>query len=469
MNCFSTIEKQLLTFIEGIIEQEHINLIVCSERKATAVLRALLDETKPRLHWDWTKTLSTAAMSHFDWSSFEGDKVLLFDELVHHGKTLFKYEELLREYVPDGVQIVTAGFVVWDRCEYEPKYSFYGSVDSETYGEIREDIVSMLQRYGSLLLDTEHIELSVRIKCGVGEFYNELARATDGSTAFSFVSGAGRTNLTLEQPEILSTELLGRCLPPGSNTDDVVCKVRVLERSHEVFSIMPIFYPDVMSVAPPEWRAGLPSFCQPYFNNKLGKELFYIVGLLCSVELLRGVVAALNDLARVGKILVEIPRMNFSHLHAMFPRIDTDELRQYVSDVVAESKRLKPARSRGSVTVQNVPTSKLKMLSSAVMCSLVDIHDDAVTDQNEPKGETWSELIEIARSVRQGIDVDKNALTVVVDRLIDGGLIVTDVEETTHPSGKLCFERTFTPEGEVVSSKIRQQMMVRNPVWPKAI
>ena len=229
---------------------------------------------------------------------------------------------------------------------------------------------------------------------------------------------------------------------------------------------MPIFYPNVRLVAPSEWRAALPSFCRKYFGDILGKELFYIVGLLCSVELLRGIIAALNDLVKEGKIVLEIPRQNFSHLLAMFPRIDKDEIREYVSDVVAESKRLKPARSRGAVTVQNVPTDKLLTLSSRVMCSLVDECDDKLPYQNIPVGESWSQLIEMARSVSQGLDLDVDALTVVVDRLIDSGLVVTDVEEVTSQSGNLYCVRTFAPEGEVVSSKIRQQMMVRNTKWP---
>lgn len=465
MSCFSTVERQILKFIDSVVEREHIDLIVCSERKATAVLRALISEVKDGFRWEWRRTLSTAAMSQFEWSKFEGAKVLLFDELVHHGKTLERYEEALNGYVPDHVEVVTAGFVVWDRCEHRPDHSFYSSVDSETYEQIRENIVGMLQRHGSLLLDTEHIELSVRVKCGVGEFYNELARATDGSTAFSFVSGSGRSNLTLGRPEILSMDLVDRLLTPGSNPEGVVCKVRVIERSHEVFSIMPIFYPDVSSTFSPKWRDAFPDFCQHYSGDEPTKELFYVVGLLCSVELLRGVVAALTESIREGKVVLETPRRNFAHLHAMFPKIDTDELQKYVFDVVAESKRLKPRRSRGSASIQNVAEEKLLTLCNRVLCALVELHDDAIPAPNTPEGETWSELIEIAKMASQGIHLHPDALTVVVDRLIDAGLVVTDVEQLVTMDGRRHYQRTFKPEGEVVSSKIRQQMMVKNLRW----
>jgi hypothetical protein len=63
----------------------------------------------------------------------------------------------------------------------------------------------------------------------------------------------------------------------------------------------------------------------------------------------------------------------------------------------------------------------------------------------------------------------KEALSVVVDRLIDSGLIVTDVEQVISSNGEPYFVRTFTPEGEVVSSKIRQQAMVRIPECMSAI
>jgi hypothetical protein len=348
----------------------------------------------PPFVWDWAKTISTTALSQFDWSTFDGRKVLLFDELVHHGKTLKKYVDLLRNYVPNHMEIVTAGFAVWEQCTYRPQFSFYNSVDSETYENIRENIVFMLQKYGSLLLDTEHIELSVRIQCGVGEFYSELAKATESHRAFSFISGAGRTNLTLEQPDIIFDSIINKYLTPGSNLHGTVCKVRVLERTHEVFSILPILYPNVKGLAPIFWWENLPSFCNQYpKNERPNKEVFYIIGLLCSIELLRGVVAALSDFIHKGKIVLEVPQETFKHLCTMFPRIDTEKLREYVFGIVADSKKLRAKRKR--IKIENVPNDKLLVLSERVMYRLVEEYDNCLSS-SLPKGESWNELIQIA-------------------------------------------------------------------------
>jgi hypoxanthine phosphoribosyltransferase len=467
MRCFTNIEKQIFAFISELVKQEQIDLIVCSERKATAILRALITEMSSPFVWDWVKTVSTTALSQFDWSTFDGKKVLLFDELVHHGNTLKKYEDLLRKCAPSHIGIVTAGFAVWEQCTYKPQFSFYNSVDSETYENIREDIVFMLQKYGSLLLDTEHIELSVRIQCGVGEFYDELAKATESHRAFSFISGAGRTNLTLEHPDIIFDDIINRYLTPGSNLDGIVCKIRVLERTHEVFSILPIIYPNVRGLAPVAWWEKLPSFCNQYsYNEKPNKEVFYIVGLLCSVELLRGVVAALSDFIHKGKIVLEVPKDNFAHLRAMFPRIDTEKLRDYVFGIVADSKKLRTKRNH--VKIENVPNDRLLALSGRVMCRLVEEHDECLSG-SLPKGESWNELIQIIQQENHNLGLRKEALSIVVDRLIDSGLIVTDVERVISSSGEPYFVRTFTPEGEIVSSKIRQQMMVRMPECMLAI
>ncbi|MCJ7777658.1 MAG: hypothetical protein MUP16_05025 [Sedimentisphaerales bacterium] len=467
MNGFMSIERQIVAFLNDVTQQEHVDLIVCSERKATAMLRAVINEISKsdRFVWDWSKVLSTVAVPQFDWDSFRGSKVLLFDELIHHGKTLKEHETDLRHYLPPNVDIVTAGFAVWDQCEYRPKFSFYSAVDSETYEHIRESIVYMLQKYGSLLLDTEHIELSVRLHCGIREFYDELARASESGKTYSFISGASRTNLTVDQPEIISDATIHHFLTPGSNIDGSVRKVRVLERSHQVFSILPIFYPNVRCVPSTEWVENLPQFiARDRFGKEVcRKEIFYVIGLLCSVELLRGIVISLNDLIRAGKVTLEVPIENFPHLHTMFPRIDVEKLRQYVSDVVADSKTAKVKTKKKSVKAGNVPPDKLLKLSSRVMCSLVEEYDNMLLGTESPKGKSCRELLDIAENQNRDVGLDMGALTVVVDRLIDAGLVVTDVEEVTSSSRDPYCVRTFTPEGEVVSSRIRQQIMVRDP------
>jgi hypothetical protein len=188
--------------------------------------------------------------------------------------------------------------------------------------------------------------------------------------------------------------------------------------------------------------------------------------LLCSIELLRGVVAALSDFIHKGKIVLEVPQETFKHLCTMFPRIDTEKLREYVFGIVADSKKLRAKRKR--IKIENVPNDKLLVLSERVMYRLVEEYDNCLSS-SLPKGESWNELIQIAEQENYNLGLRKEALSVVVDRLIDSGLIVTDVEQVISSNGEPYFVRTFTPEGEVVSSKIRQQAMVRIPECMSAI
>lgn len=464
MNKLINIERQILNFIKNIVRNQSIELIVCCERKATAVLRAIISEIpKDKFLWEWPKVLSTAAVDQYDWQSFKGNKVLLFDELIHHGNSLETQEKNLREFLPDNIELITAGFAVWEHCQHKPQFCYYAAVDLETYDDIRTSIIFMLQKHGSLLLDTEHIELSVRIHCGIREFYNELARASENHRTYSFISGAGRTNLTIDQPDILCKDILKQVLTPGSNTIGTVSKIRVLERNHENFSVLPIFYPNTKCVPSNEWIENLPEFVRNdrLIKSKGSSEIFYIVALLGSIELIRSVVAALSDFIRRGKITFEIPIERFPHLHTMFPRVDINGLHNYISNVVAKSKKIKPKRSRRSVCAKSIPNLQLVKLSSHVICRLVEEYEQISFDP--PKGKSWKELMYIAEAENQDIKLDSGALTVVVDRLIDSGLIVTDVEKVTSSSGEPYYIRTFIPEGEVVSAKIRQQIMVRDP------
>jgi hypothetical protein len=450
-----SIERELYLFLSGLLERLRPDLLVCAERKATAIMRALIERVaEPRIAWDWHNVLSTSAIDHFNWSAFTGRRVLLFDELVHHGVTLKKHADALASVVPAGTEIVTAGYAVWDRCEHPPHYAYHGAVDADTYESIRDDMVSMLQEHGSLLLDTEHVELSIRLQCGIRDFYDELARAAAGGNAYSFISGAARTNLTIDHPDLLSESAITRYLIPGSNTEGSVCKIRVLEKTHEQFSLLPIFYPNTRCVPVKEWIDALPGFVEKdHLEKATPSEYFYIVGLLGAIELLRGVVAALSDLTREQKIILEVPRSNFRHLKVMFPRVNVDELHEYVSGIVNESERLRPKRGRQSV--RNLGEEQLFELSRRVIYKLVR---EAGTSH---QGKSWKQMMQLTAVENQKVGLDPRALTVVTDRLIDSGLVVTGTRSTRNMEGEHLIVRTFAPEGEVMSAKIRQQLMVR--------
>ena len=456
------IERELCFFIGNLLERGEIDLIVCSERKATAIMRALIEDIDRPLLWKWERVLSSLAIDQFDWASFAGNKVLMFDELVHHGTTLNDHranlEDAIKKAHRDDIQIRTASFAVWEGCTSRPDYAYFSSVDAATYERRREEIVIMLQEYGSLLLDTEHIELSVRLQCGMRDFYDTLARASEHGNTYSFVSGAQRMNLTIGNPDIVDDEAMRKRLLPGTNMNDVVSKVRVVEKTHDKFSILPILYPNTLCEFDENWARNLPDFVDSsYLRSAPCHVLFYHVSLLAAIELLRGVVSVLSDLTRDERAVLEMPKEKFEHLRSLFPRVNIERLWKYVSDVVSDAQRVRPQRGRQSAKALPVDDKKLWLLCGHVMNRLVSGYDDF------PDGVSWKRLMQIAGEENERIGLDPEGLTVVADRLIDNSLLVTGIKELTSRTGHQYVVRTFSAEGEVVSDRIRQQMMVRNP------
>jgi hypothetical protein len=470
------IENLMLFFLEDILKKEQIDLIVCCERKATAILRCLIQEIEgAKLEWPWDKVISSKASSHFKWSSFEGKRILLFDELVHHGRNLDRELKKLISLVPEGAEVITATFACWVDCENPPIYSFYNNVDMETFECLRDQIIELLQKYGSLLLDTEHIEINVRLQCGLKDFYEELSRSAENGKTFSFISGTNRTNLTVNEPDVEDYNRIENLLPKGSNLRNVVCKCRVIKRSHNVYSIIPIFYPDIKFTELDDWTSRLPAFIDTYnFRKKLDdnvyEEVFYISGLLTSVELLRGVVSSLGDLISKGKIILETPEDNLSHLKAMYPNVDINGLTKYMLGIVDESVKKKPKRPKKSTKVNNIEQSRLINLGYRTICRLAlgIIDYEKKSDEYRrrfPKGSSWRELLRIIERYNSDLKPDSNEIRVIPDRLIDNGLLTTSVSKAINSKGEKWIMRTFEPEGEIVLEKIVQQLRVRGTRW----
>src|ERR1700686_5228022 len=117
------IEVELLSFVRDIVEREQIDVIVCGERKGSAVMRALIEALpEKRLDWPWDRVVSTVAVNEFDWSAFPIKRVLAFDELVYRGGTLQRAKSDLKRLLPSG-EILTAGFAVWSSCGFRPDFS----------------------------------------------------------------------------------------------------------------------------------------------------------------------------------------------------------------------------------------------------------------------------------------------------------------------------------------------------------
>jgi hypothetical protein len=248
-------------------------------------------------------------------------------------------------------------------------------------------------------------------------------------------------------------------------------------RSYDRFSIMPIFYPNTLCVVDSGWLDALPDFVDRDALQDAGpQELFYTVGLLASIELLRGVVAALCDLLRKNKISLEVPEDNFPHLRAMFPNVDVDRMHAYVSAIVHGKKSRKPLHSRGAVEVRYIPEAKVKEFAfdffEELIGDLLDREDWEYEADTKPKGESFAELKDIATRVASGshfqlddVILEKAISAVAPDRLIDAGMLVTKVEELRNSRKEKWAIRTFVPDGEVVTVRFQQQMAAGGNPW----
>lgn len=464
MNIRGKIEQQLLIFLNDIVKEEKIDFIVPAERKGTAVLRALIQEIdEPRLEWSWGKVLSSAALDYAGITDLSGKRILLFDEMALHGETLSKAKSTLEKKNP--AAIITAGFAVYEKCKTLPDKWFYGSLDANAYETLRDDIVGMLQRYGSLLLDTEHLELTVKVKCGLNEFFEAIAQSSSDGT-YSFSSGADRLNLTVTRPTILNQESLISCLPSNYSLDGVVQKCRILERPHPgEFSILPIYYPNISCKEDVEWLRRIPPFLQPdLLSDAPYKQLFYVVGLLAATEVLRGIIASLSDLKRAGKIILEVPLENFSHLVVMFPTLDVEKFRAYILDMIAHPMSLRKPKTPPMLQVESLKEKTTVDISRKIITGVMSLVDeravarDVMDDLGLPLGVTCKEIIALAENE---LGIDPGHASAAMDALIDAGILVTRVEEVRGSDQTPWLVRSFMPDGEIVSSRIRRLASVR--------
>lgn len=357
--------------------------------------------------------------------------------MVHHGDNLQRAVEKLKSRIHN-VEIRTAGFAVHETCSKPPDVYFYGALDSPSYEKIRDKIIDMLQRYGSLLLDTEHIEIKVRVKCSLQDFFTALAQAGTPKETVTFRSGARRINATIINPIIVDKEKLDTYLPCAASVEGVVRKCRVLELSRrDEFSIIPIFYPTIPGIIDPKWLEHIPTFIQSSsFSNATPEEIFYLVGLLAAMEILRGVSAALRKLG--DKVEVEVPSPEgLSHLLSIYPCLSLDSLSGYIRELLMESRHYIHMLAKAELSSTLVIPAKEDELTETSLFLIQEILAVVEEQKNEmlpvidenqgitaPLGMAFSEIMELAG----GLNIPPVYVSAAIDRLIDEEYLVTSVE-----------------------------------------
>ena len=247
------IEYKIRDFLQRAIDATKPDLIVPVERKGTAILRALIDNLEDApLNWHWSKVISSAVLRGVSRDRLADHRILVFDELLRHGR---RVDDTVKALLAHGVReenISTAVFAVHEDYTRELDHFRYNQLDDELYARYRQEIVEMLQRRGSLLLDTEHVEVLLRIEGSVKDFVDMLSAC--GEQVAVFRSGSDRLNITLDKPKMLHREVLQTLLPQGSDLEGVVNKCRIVRTNNpSEFALIPIFFADTPEKAPSEW------------------------------------------------------------------------------------------------------------------------------------------------------------------------------------------------------------------------
>lgn len=475
------IERQLHTFLKKQIEKWRPDIIIVVERKGTAILRALKEWDEDPLAWPWNDVVSSSAINQVSDDYFYGQKILVFDDMMKTGWHLKKLLKKLcdREiWKPEEKNLRTAVFALHEEASIGKKVKgktipdswFYRNLDSLAYEKIRSDIIEMLQKKGSLMLDTEHIEVRLRLEGSLNSLVNALSRKAD---AVLFHSSLDRINITVFYKDDDAHTLPEKLFPKDTGLKKIVKKCRVIQRDSDEFAIIPICYPSIQVHISkwPTYKNNVDLLGNVY--HEANTSCFYDVGLIAALEVLRWV---FKDLAASGipASIISLPKSpqdnnsvdgyDLSHINVMYPRLNVNMLTQRIIMIQKEAwsegtllKRIKSeSRKSHFYTDDQLQTDArdlLQLIRDDLDQRALESYwiKDKITPH--PYGLRAKEIFSLGRDYLGLEDVRISAL---FDILIDGAYLVPHVQKITNEEGIYNkIGRTFEPDGEVVSEWIR--------------
>lgn len=478
------VARQLKTFLERELEQWCPDLIVVGERKGTAVLRALLEGRTESVSWPWQKVISSTALDQLSPDAYKNKRILVFDDMVRTGATALRLLRSLQERfgpLQDG-SIRFAFFAVHRDASSNgflegpiPCQWFYRDLTTESFHEIRCEIVETLQESGSLMLDTEHIELRLRLNTGFG--FKDLVRSLSRmGTPVVFESLARRTNITVYYGDEESHKLPEERFPLGIGFNQIVKKCRVVQRAGDEFAIIPICLPSVPKLDF-QWNVSeRDSALLGGVNTMSEKARFYAVGLLGSLYPLKWL---LRDLFASDPRIFSLSLPSHSsastgdagysleHLKVMFPSLNLGLLVDEIGDILREEESNGAELRRRKPRLSSPPfwSSGQLFADSLVLLQIINQEVDqrraesfAVggTGEESRSGLRAREIFELGQLFRW----EPARISALIDILIDDADLVTRVESHQDQAGFWRIARTFKPDGEVVSELIRRYTLL---------
>ena len=482
------IEHQLYDFINSEIEIFKPELIILVERKATATLRLIKSSEKFQLdkRWNWGNMISSSAIEQMPSEFFLNKRILVFDDMMMAGRHIQELFNLLLKITNRklntnllrvavfGIHKKSSGLKHYKEWNITlPNSWYYRDLQQDNYENIRGNIVRMLQNSGSLLLDTEHIEIRIKFDGHLNKLINALNR--NGHTVV-FNSSKWQNITVYYEPEKIVFDQ--NMFPRGTYFKNIVQKCRVVRRSINEFALIPICFPSVPSNYEiiNEWKNNshiVSKLFKPEsnFNNA---SVFYAVGLIAALEVLKQTIKDLSA-SSFKEATISLPKSSeedfltdgytLNHLNVMYPNINLEGLNDYITDVFNTSwkngNRVKNAPHKYNIT-KETDDEELTKASIKLLQAIRRKIDNALYEIFEfedeyphPFGLTASEIFDIGRAL--GIK-DEEKISAAFDILIDNAFLVTHVQEKELliDSEEKFYVRTFEPDGEVISNKIRR-------------
>lgn len=466
---YSSIGNEVTMFLETVFQNIDPDWIITSERKGTALLRSYIDKLTDDRHKErmWHKVLSTDALDSPNSPSLETGNILVLDEGIFSGRGIRQTLSILnqRKHVsPTRIKIASFGihehFYDNDCLPATPvDFWWLSNLPDYDYRDVREHLIQYFQQKGSLLLDTEHIEVPVRLRCGRLEFFDALCRAGIG---VQYSSHGGRLNLTIHNPLLMDEKELLSKMPPNTTIRNVIRKIRVVERAVDKFAIIPIFYPSIKCDVTPDEMSNIDSSLSKQAGSAITN--FHLVGIYSALHLLKVIFSCLYDLHLQNKIDIKNPLPgdsddSLSHLLALFPNLDLLKLHTLINQFINEGlgHRLKDSvkqKQRCEATEGALYDNSLEELQRAILIEVERISEKVPVPM---KGASLADLIgRIINKDSKTKDIDQALLSTAIDRLIDEAHLVTDMENMQFDDGVNRYVRVFRIDGEMVLSDVRR-------------
>lgn len=467
MNYFSdkdpeTIGKQIASFLDLAIERIQPQWIVPVERKGTALLRAYVDSSsrEKSVNNIWEHVLSSETILSQNELVLGDGTVLLVDDAMQSGKRvkdILKFLVEKRNITRERIKLAVFG-VHESSASIPVDCHWFGQLSDSKYRETRELLVNFFQRQGSLLLDTEHIEVLVEIDCGRLEFFDALCRAGIG---VEYLSSGDRINLTIHDPLILDEEDLLSQLPAKTTIKDSVRKIRVVERAQNKYALIPIFYPST----PSNVSADDLSLLEPCLYKQAAdpETNFHLVGIYAALYLIQTALMCLHDLIARGKVKVQIPRQgdhedSLSHLLALFPKLDIEGLHLVVEHFVESGRSFKGRRRFLHKPIRidaTEGTQYARRLAQYQWLALREVDRIGEDYPDDGLGVSLHELMSLVECKYEK-QIETALLSTALDRAIDEADLVPDISKMLFSDGEMRFVRTFRIDGEIILSDVRR-------------